>query len=124
MEIKSILSPEGSIVAGIATMALVAGVYEAHLGPVADAHASEANDGNLNAALKKSGWEAIAAVGGVTLLARDPNILILGGAVIIAMELAYRHAIMTDTSGQIVMPTSGSYTPASQASDVVTGEVG
>lgn len=111
--LRPILKPEGSIVAGIAVMALVGGLYIGQVGPVSDAHATDANDGNLSAAVKKTGWEALAAVSAVTLLARDPNILILGGATVIAMELAYRHAIMTQ-DGHIVMPAGSSYVPAGQ----------
>jgi hypothetical protein len=46
------------------------------------------------------------------VLARDPNIVILGGAAIIAMELHYRHAIMAhpDTGQMIRRPPATSRT--------------
>ncbi|HEY1699192.1 MAG TPA: hypothetical protein VGG75_05675 [Trebonia sp.] len=119
VNIKPVLKPEGSIVAGIATMALVGGLYIGQVGPISDAHATDANDGNMNAAVKKTGWEALVAVAAITLLARDPNILILGGATIIAMEFGYRHAIMTQ-DGQIVTPAQSSYIPAGQPGSSAT----
>lgn len=113
MDFRPILKPENSVVAGIATMALVGGFYIGHVGPISDAHATDANDGNLQAAVKKTGWISLAAVAGLTALTRDLNVLILGGATIIGMELAYRHAIMTQ-DGHIVQPAQGSYIPAGQ----------
>lgn len=113
MDFRPILKPENSVVAGIATMALVGGFYVGHIGPVSDAHATAANDGNLNAAIKKTGWMSVAAVTGLTLLTRDLNVAILGGATIIGLELAYRHAIITQ-DGHIQQPAQGSYIPAGQ----------
>lgn len=124
MDFRPILKPEGSITAGIAVMALVGGLYLGQVGPLSDAHATDANDGNLNAAVKKTGWEAIAAVSAIALLARDPNIVILGGATVIACEFAYRHAIMSQ-DGHIVMPANASYVPAGQqGSDAVAAQAG
>lgn len=102
MAFSSILKPENSIVAGIATMALVVGIYQAKIGPVSMVHATPANDNNVQASVKKAGWIALVGVAGVALLARDANIAILGGATIIAEELAYRHANMaSNLTGQI-----------------------
>jgi hypothetical protein len=113
--IKPRLSGENSIIASLATVALVVGIYSMKVGPVSDVHATEANDGNMAASVKKAGWESVVAVAGVTLLARDPNVAILGGAAIIAEELLYRHALMAHPqTGQITVapqayqPTGGS----------------
>jgi hypothetical protein len=113
MAIKSIFKPEDSIVAGLATVGLVYGVYQASLGPVASVQATTANHPALETSRKKAGYTALAMVAGVSLLARDPNIVILGGAAIIAMELHYRSAIMADSeTGQIVAPGPDAYQPA------------
>lgn len=113
MSFKSVLRPEDSIVAGLATAALVYGIYQGGLGSVASVHNTDANHPALESSRKKAGYTALVAVAGVSLLARDPNIVILGGATIIAMELHYRHAIMTDPgSGQIVPPGPDAYQPA------------
>lgn len=116
MGFKSVLKPEDSIVAGIAVAALVVGVYQGGLGPVAGVQATDANHPALETSRKKSGYTALIAVAGVSLLARDPNIAILGGATIIAMELHYRHAIMTDPgSGMIVTPGPQDYAAATSS---------
>lgn len=110
--IKPRLSGENSIIMALASAALVVGVYQAKIGPVSDAHATAANDGNLNAAVKKAGWESVVLVAGVALLAQDPNIVILGGAAVIAEELSYRHAIMANPENGQIQVTPASYAPA------------
>ena len=113
MAIKSVFTPENSVVAGLATVGLVYGVYQASLGPVASVQMTPANHPALETSRKKAGYTALVLVTGVSLLARDPNIVILGGAAIIAMELHYRHAIMADSdTGQIVAPGPDAYQPA------------
>lgn len=113
MAIKSVLKPEGSIVAGLAVAGIVYGIYQLNVGSVASAAATDANHPILESSRKKAGYTSLIAVAGVSLLARDPNIAILGGASIIAMELSYRHAIMVHPeSGMIVPPAGSDYQPA------------
>lgn len=116
MQVKSILKPEGSIVAGLATMGLVYGIYQTNLGPVAVSHATPANDQVLISERRKSGYTALVAVAAVGLLAKDPTIIILGGATIMAMEIHYRHAIMSNPqTGQVEVPGPQAYQPAQVA---------
>lgn len=109
--LKPRLSGENSIIASLATVALVLAIYNMKVGPVSDVHATDVNDGNMQAAVKKAGWEAVAAVAGVSLLAKDPNIVILGGAAIIAEELAYRHALMSHPGTGKISVTAAGYNP-------------
>ncbi|HEY1618001.1 MAG TPA: hypothetical protein VGG25_10310 [Streptosporangiaceae bacterium] len=113
---KSVFKPEDSIVAGLATVGLVYGMYQLNLGTVASAQYTDANHPIMETSRKKAGYTSLVLVAGIALLARDPNIVILGGATIIAMELHYRHAIMSDPdSGQIVAPGPQAYQPAAPA---------
>lgn len=112
MDLTPRLSGENSIIASGATVALVVGVYQSSIGPVSDVHATEPFDINLSAATRKAGWMALVMVAAIGLLAKDLNIVILGGATIIAEELIYRHALMTAPgTGQITV-TPNSYAPA------------
>ena len=122
LDFKPRLSGENSIIASLATVALVIGVYSATVGPVSDVHASDAHDGNLQAAVKKAGWVSVVAVSGVSLLAKDPNVAILGGAAIIAEELAYRHALMTNPGSGKIQLAPSAYTPAGGASVTDIGQ--
>lgn len=115
MTIKSILKPENSIVAGLATVALVAGVYQLDVGPVSQVHVSDAYHGANSSGIKKAGYTSLVMVAGITLLARDPNILILGGAAIIAFHAHYRHANMVNPGTNLVeSPGPAAYQPAQQ----------
>ena len=110
--IKPKLSGENSIIAALATAALVAAIYNMKVGPVSDLHATDAHDGNMAASLKKAGWEAVFVVSAITLLAQDANIAIIGGGTIILEEIFNRHALMTNpASGQITI-TPASYQAA------------
>lgn len=110
----SILKPEGSIVAGLATVGSVVAVYQLNVGGISVAHASDANHPALESSRKKAGWTALALVAGLTLLTKDANVGILGGGAIIAMELTHRHAIMANPqTGKIENPNpDAAYAPA------------
>jgi hypothetical protein len=96
MTFKSILKPDASTMAGLATVGTVFAVYQLNVGSVSQATATDANHPVLNSSRKKAGYTALAIVGALTLITRDANIGILGGGSIIAMELAYRHGIMVN----------------------------
>lgn len=109
---KPRLSGDNSIIASLAAVAIVVGIYQAKIGPVSDVHATDANDGNVAASIRKAGWEALATVAAVGLLAGDLHIVILGGAAVIAEELSYRHANMTNPSTGKIQLTPQAYQPA------------
>lgn len=111
---KSILKPEASVTAGVATIAAVYGVYQLNMGPVALTQATDANHPAMATSRKKAGFMALTLVAALTLVTKDANIGILGGGTIIAMELAYRHGIMADPmTGQIQNPNPNTaYEPA------------
>lgn len=113
MEFKSILKPENSVVAGIATVGLVYALYELNVGSVSQAHHSDANHPALEASRRKAGYTSFATVAGLTLITKDANVGILGFFTIIAMEVSYRHAIMIDSASGLVQPPGQSaYVPA------------
>ena len=113
MTIKSVLKPENSIIAGVATIALVAGVYQLDVGPVSQVHASDAGHGANTAGIKKAGYTSLIMVAGISLIARDPNIVILGGAAIIALHAHYRHAnLVNPNTNMVEAPGPAAYVPA------------
>lgn len=110
---KSVLRPEGSIVAGIAVMGAVYATYQLHIGSTSQAAATDANHPVLESSRKKAGYQAAVLVAGVGLIAKDANIIILGAGTIIAMELTMRHAIMAHPQTGIMQPpTDNTYMPA------------
>jgi hypothetical protein len=112
MQFKSILKPEGSTMAGLATVAAVYGVYQLNLGSVNMVQATDENHPANETSRKKAGYTALVLVSALTLMTRDANVGILGGGTIIAMELQYRHAIMAHPlTGQMTPPSASSYQP-------------
>lgn len=104
---KSILQPQSSVIAGVATMGLVFATYQLQVGSVAEARATAANHPALESSRRKAGYTALMLVAGLTLITKDSNIGILGGASIIAMELSYRTGIMGEPmSGALMNPRS------------------
>jgi hypothetical protein len=113
MTFKSILKPSESVVMAAATVGGVVAVYQTHIGTIAQAHATDSNHPANETSRKKAGYMALAFVAGLTLVTKDANIGILGGATIIAMEISSRHAIMASPlNGQIQPPDASAYTPA------------
>jgi hypothetical protein len=113
------LSGENSIIMSGATVALTIALYNGVIGPVSVASATDANDGSLMSSKKKAGFAALAGISAIALIARDPNIVILGGATVIAMELMYRHAISSHPeTGQLVAPTPTAYQPAENVTPI------
>jgi hypothetical protein len=112
-DFKSVLKPENSIIMGAATVGIVAGIYQLDVGPVSQVQASDAYHPANSSTIKKAGYTALVAVAGLALLARDPNIVILGGAAIIAFHAHYRHANMVNPgTGLMESPGATAYQPA------------
>lgn len=106
------ISGDNSIVTSLAVVAVVMAVYVNKVGPVADVHMTAPNDGNVAASIRKAGWQAVGVTAAIALLAGDLNIVILGGAAVVAEELSYRHANMSNPgTGQIAI-TPQAYQPA------------
>lgn len=112
-----VFKPEGSIVAGLAVVALVYADYSIHLGSMVQVQKTASNDDDVEASRKKAGWSSLVLVSGVSLLAKDPWIFVLGSAAIIAMEASARHAIMTNSdTGRIELPGPAAWAPAQDTS--------
>jgi hypothetical protein len=86
------LKPEFSILGGIATGALVYGVYAASLPSVADTRSLQANNPDLAKSERVASWTSAGVVAGVSLIAKDPTIFIIGGTMVVAMAWMHRHA--------------------------------
>lgn len=113
MAFKSVMKQDGSLILGATVAGVVFALYQLNLGQVSMAAATDANHPLLETSRKKAGYTSLVVVGGLALLAKDPNMVILGGAAIIAMELHYRQAIMAHPdTGKMVLPTPTSYQPA------------
>jgi hypothetical protein len=108
LNVSSYLKPENSIIAGLATVALVIANYNLHSGTVAQGSMTGAMDTHMVTSTKKAGYTSLLMVAGIALISRDANVFILGCAAIIAMHSSYLHAIA-------VSPVTGALVPAGAA---------
>lgn len=99
------LKIENSVLAGLATATVVYGVYQAALPSSADIRSLDAQNTDVAGAEKVAEWTSAAIVSGVSLIAKDPTIFIIGGSMVIAMAWVARHA-------NAVTPTLKSLVPA------------
>jgi hypothetical protein len=99
--------PEVSLGVGLATAALVWGIYNSALPSLAEARVTEQNDRDLAAAERTATWTAGAVVAGVSLIAHDATVFILGGAMVIGMAWMHRHANQVHPEvGRATMPVA------------------
>jgi hypothetical protein len=111
---RSILKPENSVLAGIATAGSVWAIYQMNTGATATLHASDANHPALESSRKKAGYTAFIFVSAITLITKDANVGLLGFASIIAVDATTRHAIMTNpVTNMMESPAGTGYEPAS-----------
>lgn len=86
------LRPDVSITAGLATVGIVYGTYQILLPRATDVRAAPDGDAHVDKAERTATWVAASLVAGVSLIARDANIFILGGTATVVMAWTYRHA--------------------------------
>lgn len=90
-------------------------VYGAKVGPVADVHTTGPGDPNVNASIKKAGWEALTLVAALTFLTRDLNVLIVGAGAIVLEHTMYLHAEMANPANGQISTGPAAFSPAGAA---------
>lgn len=86
------LKPEVSLPVSLATAAVVYGIYSNALPPVVDLRATPANDSQVASTEKAAAWTAAAVVAGISLIAKDPTVFIIGGSMVVALSWWNKHA--------------------------------
>lgn len=94
--------PEVSLGLGLATGAVVYGTYQHFVPNQADVRVGKPGDETLEKARKQAAWFSAAIVGGISLIAKDPTIFIIGGSMVVALDWATRSNNWTNPlSGRI-----------------------
>jgi hypothetical protein len=97
--------PEISIPAALATGTLVYTIYNRGMPPTLDVRAGKVGDSNIEAVRKQNAWVAAATVAGISLIAKDATVFIVGGAMVVALDWLTRANIWTNpTSGKVEGP--------------------
>jgi hypothetical protein len=99
------LKPEVSLGLAAATATLVWGIFQAHMPPTADVRANETN-ASVESMRKVATIEAIIVVSGISLLAKDPNIFIVGGTMTAIESWVRMHAsYVSPATNKVAAPT-------------------
>jgi hypothetical protein len=102
------LTRSASLGTGIATAALVWGIYNSALPTLADARVSPANDKDLSKTERMATAASIAVVSGISLLAKDGTVFVIGGSMVVILAWWHRHANAANSLG------GGAMTPGSR----------
>jgi hypothetical protein len=113
-------APADSMTIALATAGGVFMLYGSKVGPVADVHATGPGDPNVNASIKKAGWESLALVAAMTLLSRDLNVAILGFGAVMFEHTMHLHAEMASPASGQIQATPAAYAAAGQGAAVLT----
>lgn len=103
--------PEVSLGVGLATAALVWGVFNSALPSLAEARVTDQGDRDLESAERTAAWTATAIVAGISLISKDATVFVLGGAMIVGLSWLHRHANMVHPAlGKATMQAGPAFT--------------
>lgn len=106
--LKSALSPDGGTMVGLLTAVGVYLIYNNALPSAADVRTAQPGDSDVSASRKQAAWESAGLIGLVFLVSKDLNSYVISGAALVAVDLMYKHANMTNPqTGQLDTSTSG-----------------
>lgn len=92
------LKPEASLTVGLASAALAVAIFQGATPKLADGRSAPPNDQDYEASTRLAAWTAAGVVAGISLLAKDPTVFTIGGAVVIGLTWWHRHANLVDPS--------------------------
>lgn len=90
------LKPEVSLGVGLATGVLVWSIYSHAMPALVDHRAGDPDDMDAAAAERVATWTAAGVVAGISLIAKDPVVFMVGGTMVVALSLWHRHANMVN----------------------------
>lgn len=108
---------EISLPLALATATVVYTVHGRGLPPTIDLRATESGDEMAETMRKRNTWMAAATVGAISLIAKDPVIFVVGGAMVIALDWMTRADIWASPSANQVEATGMPATAPTQHAD-------
>jgi len=98
------LKPEISLPVGLATAAVVYGIYQNGLPPVVDIRTAPQNHPDVEGAERAAAWTSAVVVAGISLIAKDPTVFVIGGAMVVALSWWHRHANNVNPEWSLAVP--------------------
>lgn len=116
------LKPEGSLALGLATVVVVYATYEHMLPTMVEHRIGQQGDKDAAAAERLATVTSAGIVSGISLLAKDPTVFILGGAATVALAWMHKHANVVSPLTQFASGTmAGIKADAAAAVDAGAG---
>ena len=101
------LAPEASVMTGLAVAAVVVATHAQATPRMADIQAMPSGNKDIDAAERKATVISVGIVAGISLLTKDPTILLIGSAVTFGMAVWTRHSNWS-MDGRYTSPADGS----------------
>lgn len=99
------LKAEFSIMGGLAVSAIVYAIHTNATPPQADIRALPQNTPDIEKSERAASWISAGVVGGVSLIAKDPNIFVMGAVAIVGMAWWTRHSNhVVGSAGKFLSP--------------------
>lgn len=92
------LKPEASLMTSLAVGAVVYSVYANATPPMADTRSLPGGNRDIQRAERTATWTSAGIVAAISLLAKDPTVFVIGGAITIGMAWWHRHSDLVDSS--------------------------
>lgn len=113
------LKPEASVMSGLAVAAVVFAIHSNATPSMADMQGLPSGVKDVDQSERKATWMSAGIVAGISLLAKDPTIFVIGSAMTVAMAWATRHAVWTDTKSGLL--NAGPGQSAASGNDLASG---
>jgi hypothetical protein len=90
------LKPNENLMLAAAVGAVVYGTYNIALPTLADTRGLQGNMPDIDKAEKAATWASVAVVSGISLLAKSPEVFVVGGLMTIGLAWSFKHASKVD----------------------------
>jgi hypothetical protein len=100
------LKPEASLMVGLATAAVVYSVYSGAFPSVVDVRTNPPEDLDVARTERTAAVLSTGVVAGISLIAKDPTVFIIGGLTVLGMSWWYRHANVVNPEYGMANPES------------------
>lgn len=91
------LKPEASLMGGLAVATVVYAIHSNATPSQADMQALPVGTKDVDVSERRATWTAAGVVAGISLLARDPGIFVIGSAAAVILAWTSRHSLWSDS---------------------------
>jgi hypothetical protein len=91
-----VLKPNENLMLAAAVGAVVYGTYNIALPTLADTRGLPGNTPDIDKAEKAATWASVAVVSGISLLAKSPEVFVVGGLMTIGLAWSFKNASTVD----------------------------